>query len=571
MAYQALYRKWRPATFDDVVGQGHVVATLKNEIVSGKTAHAYLFCGTRGTGKTSCAKIFARAINCLNPKNGNPCNECEICRGVADGSILDITEIDAASNNGVDNIREIREEVVYSAAQAKYKIYIIDEVHMLSSGAFNALLKTLEEPPDHVVFILATTEAHKLPPTITSRCQRFDFKRIGVRDMVVRLKEIVTAEGISAEEEALNQIARMADGALRDALSILDQCVSACPDGLTLESIGSVLGIAPDETLNTVVNAVADRDTAVILRRLDSLISDGRDLENFIDTLLRRFRDIMICNVTDGVADLFEYSVENTQAIEVQSKRFGPEQLSYIIQVLCSAQTDAKWSKNTRVIYELAFMKLCDARLDDSTAALAERIAKLERALASGTVSPQVQATLLSSPRQEETGAEQQSPADRADEPPWDDVMPTTQRVKQEAKPVVPQTPCAVGHTWGEVLEVLKKRDIALYGMLSAQKAKLADGKLYFEHVDYLRNIIQASSQGLTDALCEVTGTEVSIAFVSKEELDGIQEAASSNPMASATVGEKLSSPTKQVEDTKNSDPLDELFGIEGLDIRVEE
>lgn len=289
MAYQALYRKWRPRTFDDVIGQPYVVSTLKNEILSGKTAHAYLFCGTRGTGKTSCAKIFARAINCLHPKDGNPCNECEICRGALDGSIMDITEIDAASNNGVDNIREIRDEVSYSAAQAKYKIYIIDEVHMLSGGAFNALLKTLEEPPPYVVFILATTEAHKLPATITSRCQRFDFKRISVHDIVIRLREITTAEGVSADIEALELVARLADGAMRDALSILDQCISALTDKITVEGVNAVMGVAPDEAVAKMVSAIADKDNAALLSALSDVVRDGKDVSQFIDTLIRRF------------------------------------------------------------------------------------------------------------------------------------------------------------------------------------------------------------------------------------------------------------------------------------------
>ena len=578
MAYQALYRKWRPATFDDVVGQGHVVATLKNEIMSGKTAHAYLFCGTRGTGKTSCAKIFARAINCLNPKNGNPCNECEICRGVANGSILDITEIDAASNNGVDNIREIREEVVYSAAQAKYKIYIIDEVHMLSAGAFNALLKTLEEPPAHVVFILATTEAHKLPATITSRCQRFDFKRIGVKDIVVRLKEIVAAEAITANEEALCQIARMADGAMRDALSILDQCMSACPDGITLDNIGRVLGIAPDDTLNAVVDAVAGRDAAAVVRCLDSLIASGRDLGNFIDTLLRRFRDIMVCGITGGKADLFEYSAENTQSIEAQSKRFIPEQLSYIIQVLCGAQADAKWSANARIIYELAFMKLCDSRLDDSVAALARRIANLEQSFASGAVRAQEKEEAIV-PQVQERAEKRATQA--APQPPLREARQHTEKTDlaapalKEEKLTASQEKKAqptAGHTWGEVLERLKKTDVALYGMLAVQQAKLADGKLYFENIDYLRNIIQSTGQGLSDALSAVTGSEVSVVFVSRDELAEIQEAASLGKPVDTFGSKEESTPVVRQEDAVHqADPLDELFEIEGLDIHIEE
>lgn len=427
MAYQALYRKWRPRTFDDVIGQPYVVSTLKNEILSGKTAHAYLFCGTRGTGKTSCAKIFARAINCLHPKDGNPCNECEICRGALDGSIMDITEIDAASNNGVDNIREIRDEVSYSAAQAKYKIYIIDEVHMLSGGAFNALLKTLEEPPPYVVFILATTEAHKLPATITSRCQRFDFKRISVHDIVIRLREITTAEGVSADIEALELVARLADGAMRDALSILDQCISALTDKITVEGVNAVMGVAPDEAVAKMVSAIADKDNAALLSALSDVVRDGKDVSQFIDTLIRRFRDILVCKVTSDADGLFEYAAEVIDEIQRAAKRFSAQELSYIVESLCAASADAKWQKNAKVLYELALLRLCDDTLAASNAALLARLEKLEQMIANGmhlqgTSAPPVPEAPVSAPTD-------------SDAPPWDvEPMPAPKPVQPGAE-----------------------------------------------------------------------------------------------------------------------------------------
>ena len=270
MAYQAIYRKWRPQVFEDIIGQSHITTTLKNQIMNDRISHAYLFCGTRGTGKTTAAKVFAKAVNCLNPKNGSPCNECEICRGIQNGSILDVTEIDAASNNSVDNIRDLREDVNYVAARTKYRVYIIDEVHMLTTGAFNALLKTLEEPPAHVIFILATTEVHKIPETILSRCQRFDFRRITPNDIIVRMKEIAAADGINITDDAYELLAQMADGSMRDGLSILERCVSACGTNLDRDSVTSVLGIAKSDLLFRLGSAVIENDSERVLNLIDS-------------------------------------------------------------------------------------------------------------------------------------------------------------------------------------------------------------------------------------------------------------------------------------------------------------
>ncbi len=384
MAYQAIYRKWRPLVFEDIVGQQHITSTLKNQITSGRIAHAYLFCGTRGTGKTTAAKIFARAVNCENNTSGSPCNECDVCKGILDGSIMDVTEIDAASNNGVDNIREIRDEVSYVASRAKYKVYIIDEVHMLSGGAFNALLKTLEEPPEHVIFILATTEAHKVPQTILSRCQRFDFKRIRQSDIIVRMKEIATADGIDISENAYTLLARLADGSMRDGLSILERCVSACGNTLTEDSIISVLGISPEKLISDITDCIINKDINGILSAVDTLLSDGRDINTFIDSLIKHLRDLLICKVSDNPSAVLDYSEEDIRAMTRQSEKLTFEKISNAASVLSSARSEAKWVKNPRVIYELALIRITQPSLDSSAAAVLDRVSELEEKVRNG-------------------------------------------------------------------------------------------------------------------------------------------------------------------------------------------
>lgn len=386
MAYQAIYRKWRPPVFDDIIGQTHITRTLKNQIQSGKIAHAYLFCGTRGTGKTTTAKVFARAVNCEHTIDGSPCNTCSTCKGILDGSILDVSEIDAASNNGVDNIREIREDVNYVATQTKYRVYIIDEVHMLSQGAFNALLKTLEEPPEHVIFILATTEAHRVPETILSRCQRFDFKRIRSSDIIVRMKEIAVGDELFIDEEAYGLLAAFADGSMRDALSILERCISECGNTLTYQGVVSALGLAPSETIFNIVDAILAKDTESILQIMYSIVSDGKDLNVFIDALTKHFRDLVVCKVTQSPGELLEQTAEAMVSLKAQSEKASFETISFAISVLNKAKTDAKWVKNPRIIYELALIRLTQPELDSSTESLLARIDNLEEQIKSGVV-----------------------------------------------------------------------------------------------------------------------------------------------------------------------------------------
>ena len=386
MAHQAIYRKWRPMVFEDIVGQGHITQTLKNQILNDKIGHAYLFCGTRGTGKTTCAKVFSRAVNCLNPQDGSPCNECDVCKGIIDGSILDVKEIDAASNNGVDNIREIRDDVRYVSTNAKYTVYIIDEVHMLSSGAFNALLKTLEEPPEHVIFILATTEAHKVPQTILSRCQRFDFKRIKPSDIILRMKEIAHGDGLNISDDAYELLARLADGSMRDGLSILERVVSACGNSITAENITSTLGISTADSVFQITEAIENGDVNKIISVIDDIMSDGKDLRVFIDSLIKNFRDMLLCKIADNSDSMLDYNAEDMIKLKALSDRMSFEKISHAASVLSDAQADTKWIKSPRIIYELALIKIAKPEFDDSPAAVMDRLTTLENKVANGAV-----------------------------------------------------------------------------------------------------------------------------------------------------------------------------------------
>ncbi len=386
MAHQAIYRKWRPMVFEDIVGQGHITQTLKNQILRDKVGHAYLFCGTRGTGKTTCAKVFSRAVNCLNPHDGSPCNECDVCSGILDGSILDVKEIDAASNNGVDNIREIRDDVRYVSTNAKYTVYIIDEVHMLSSGAFNALLKTLEEPPEHVIFILATTEAHKVPQTILSRCQRFDFKRIKPSDIILRMKEIAHGDKLNITDDAYELLARLADGSMRDALSLLERVISSCGSSVTAENITSTLGISTADSVYAVTEAINNADIAKIISVLDAVASDGKDLRVFIDLLIKHFRDMLICKLSDTSDTDLDYSSEDMVKLRALAGKMTFERISYAISVLSDAQSDTRWVKSPRIMYELALIKISKPEFDDSPAAVMGRLSSLETKVANGAV-----------------------------------------------------------------------------------------------------------------------------------------------------------------------------------------
>lgn len=378
MSYIALYRKWRPRIFEDVVEQEHVVKTLKNSVSTGRIAHAYLFSGTRGTGKTTMAKIFSRAVNCLSPKDGDPCNECEVCRGILSGTILDVVEIDAASNNSVDNVREIRDEVVYSPSKARYKVYIIDEVHMLSSGAFNALLKTLEEPPEHVVFILATTEPHKLPATVLSRCQRFDFRRITSESVFERLEEIASANGLTLHRDAGLLIARLSEGSLRDAISIFDQCTSLGSREITYGDVMAVTGIVNNSFISELADAMEKKDVAGILELIDKLVRDGKDIAHFVSDVIHYFRNLMICKIAPDPGFTVEAPEEMLEVMKQQSGKFSREEIMYVIRELSSLESGLKWSSNARILLEVSLIKLCEQRPVQDFEDMAGRLMALE-------------------------------------------------------------------------------------------------------------------------------------------------------------------------------------------------
>ncbi len=379
--YQALYRKWRPTVFEDVIGQNHVSDTLKNSILSGRIGHAYLFCGTRGTGKTSIAKIFSRAVNCEYTVDGNPCNECETCRGIMDGSILDVYEMDAASNSGIDHIRGIREEVNYTPTNSKYKVYIVDEAHMLTTESFNALLKTLEEPPGHVVFILATTEPHKIPATIHSRCQRFDFKRIGVDDIYLRLSKIVKEEGINITPDALELISELADGSMRDSLSILDQCAAYAKEQLRYDDIIDIIGIADKRIMFPLVDAIGDYNGAEALVTADGFLKQGKEATDFIEEMIQHFRALLLAKAMENPGELLEKSQESVEKYSAQAQKFSQERIIYIIKTLGEFLIQAKKISTPKLAVEMAVVKICTMDNQNDNSELSARIEKLEKEL----------------------------------------------------------------------------------------------------------------------------------------------------------------------------------------------
>lgn len=378
MAYKALYRKWRPDTFDSVIGQNHITDTLRNEILTGHLAHAYLFTGTRGTGKTSTAKILSRAVNCMNPQNGNPCNKCECCTKIANELSLDVMEIDAASNTGVDNIRDIIEQLGYLPSMGKYKVYIIDEVHMLSMGAFNALLKTLEEPPAHVLFILATTEVQKIPATILSRCQRFDFKTISVYDIVSNIKKILEAEGINADDDALEYVAFLGDGSMRDALSILDQCLAFKNDNITLSDITDVVGAIDDAVLYDFAKDIANCDVSSALMRFNSCVNSGKNFDNIINGLMQVMREILMFKIN---ADEYTVSKLKRKYLSECVNMFDTESLVRYIGILNDYIHSFKSFSSQRVLCECALISLAMPQVNTDVSALLSRISALENRL----------------------------------------------------------------------------------------------------------------------------------------------------------------------------------------------
>lgn len=379
-SYMALYRKFRPDGFEDVKGQDAIVKTLRNQLMADRIGHAYLFCGTRGTGKTSVAKIFAKAVNCEHPVDGSPCGECAVCSAIAAGASMNVIEIDAASNNGVDNIREIREEVAYRPTEGRYKVYIIDEVHMLSIGAFNALLKTLEEPPEYVIFILATTEAHKIPITILSRCQRYDFKRISIDTISARLMELIGKEGLDVEEKAVRYIARMADGSMRDALSLLDQCAAFyIGERLTYEHVLEVLGAVDTEIFSRLLRELLAMDARAVIETVEEIVMQGRELSQLATDFTWYLRNLLLVGSSDGMEDVLDMSAENLARLKEEAGMIDDDTLMRYIRIFSELSGQLKYATQKRVLLEVALIKLCRPQMEDVQDALLERLRFLEK------------------------------------------------------------------------------------------------------------------------------------------------------------------------------------------------
>ncbi len=456
--YQVLYRKWRPQTFSEVYGQPAVTTALTNELRTGRLAHAYLFTGSRGTGKTSCAKILAKAVNCLSPHDGDPCNECDNCRGIDDGTILDVVEIDAASNNGVDNIRDLRDEVNFSPSVAKYRVYIIDEVHMLSAGAFNALLKTLEEPPEHVIFILATTEVHKLPATILSRCQRFDFGRIPAEEISTRLQYVAQQEQFTLTDDAALLIARLADGGLRDALSLLDQCLSRSRD-ITAALVAEAIGMAGREHVFRLAAAVRKQDGAAALTILSSLYEGSKDMERLCVELIDFYRNIMILKSVGDPGSLIVVSADELTELRREAEALSLEAILHIMDVLQRTLDRLKSGVSRRVEMETTLLRLCDPRLDTTPESLLRRIEALETRPV--VAIPAAVASTVEAERPSEVKREA--------------VAPVQEKPKQE-EPTAPAGNPVPFTDWADVLAYIAKQSPPLYGVL-ADSTALIDGE----------------------------------------------------------------------------------------------
>lgn len=380
MSYTALYRKFRPAEFEDVKGQDHIITTLRNQINANRIGHAYLFCGTRGTGKTTVAKIFAKAVNCEHPVNGSPCGECAMCKSIAAGTSMNVIEIDAASNNGVDNIREIREEVSYRPTEGRYKVYIIDEVHMLSIGAFNALLKTLEEPPEYVIFILATTEAHKIPITILSRCQRYDFKRITIDTIAARLMDLMKKEEVEVEEKAIRYIAKAGDGSMRDALSLLDQCIAFyLGQKLTYDHVLEVLGAVDTDVFSRLLREIISQDVNKVLLTVDELVMQGRELSQLSADFTWYLRNLLLVKSSDNMEDILDVSTENLAQLKEEAQMIESEVLLRYIRIFSELTNQLKYASQKRVLLEVTLIKLCKPQMETTKDSLIDRIRALEK------------------------------------------------------------------------------------------------------------------------------------------------------------------------------------------------
>lgn len=538
--YQVLYRKYRPKVFADVYGQEHVTSTLKNEIKENRIAHAYIFTGSRGTGKTTCAKILAKAVNCENSVDGEPCNECEVCKGLDSGTIYDVVEIDAASNNGVDNIRDLREEANYTPSRGKYRVYIIDEVHMLSTGAFNALLKTLEEPPAHVIFILATTEVHKLPATILSRCQRFDFKRIQPETMSVRLKQVAKLEGMELDDDAAILIARIADGALRDGLSILDQCAGRSKK-IDSALVSEVAGLAGREALYKLTDCICTQNSSSAMTVISELYQNSYDMERLCVEMINHLRNFLIVKTVKDSRGLIICTDDEYNSIILSAENFTLENVIFALDLFQDALTKIKTGANARVELEMAFVKLCEPKLDVNIDSLVDRISKLERAVNRG-VNVSQQPAVVESAKPVVAENKQEVKAEKAVEEIKNDTLPpiTSSKPSIEPKALQGKNETAVNKPqqtvntddsntqyefehWGDFMDVIHKQNIALFGVLAGSRGYIRGE--YFLIDSPNPTIIQflktpTYSKAIKQALYDVTGQSFKLGIFKKKATD---------------------------------------------------
>ncbi len=529
--HRALYRKYRPSTFSGVCGQDHVSLTLKNQIAAGKPSHAYLFTGSRGTGKTSTAKILSKAVNCLDPKNGDPCWECEMCKGIDNGSVLDVVESDAASNNGVDNIRDLRDNIAYSPVSAKYKVYIIDEVHMLSDGAFNALLKTLEEPPSHAIFILATTEVHKIPATILSRCQRYDFSRIPASVITDRLSYICNNEGFEAEETALKLIAKLADGGMRDAVSMLDLC-AGISGNVTEKSGAEAVGLIDKGYIFDIASLIEKNDTAALLKEINRLYNASCDMERLCAELISHYRDLMVAKTTPDFRELITATNEELDEIDKQAKTIKFEHMMFAVSALSDCVKTMKSGTDKRTAVETTLIKLCVPDLDSSAASLSARISALEDKLKHG-VTVSASSVVSSVP----------APSDNDAKP--DDLAPA-QSKSEDNIPYDSESDEITGFDkWPEVLEILAKTAPMIHAVLNESKAYICGTRMLIEtKSSQFRDLINANKRYYSDikqAIRSVTGEAFSIGPYYREAQEKAAAAKGSKPDPLSTFAEQNS------------------------------
>ena len=515
MGYTALYREWRPKKFEDVVGQEHITVTLKNQIENNRIAHAYLFCGTRGTGKTSTAKIMAKALNCLNPQNGEPCNECEMCKKINNGLAIDVTELDAASNNGVDKIRDIIEDAKYPPQEAKYKVYIMDEVHMLSIGAVNAFLKTLEEPPANVIFILATTDPQKLPITILSRCQRFDFKRIVSKNICALLRKIVDTKGVLADEKSLELISRTSDGAMRDALSILDQAIAMGDGKIDYNGLVNMLGLVTNDNLFDITSAIISKNVESAMRIIEDVVYSGKDMYLFIKDLVVHFRNLLMIKVTNNPEEVLDMSLENIERVNEQGNRIRVEEIMRDIRILQEAESNAKLSKESRLYLELAVVKMCKIEYDTSNEVILARINRLEEGLKTGKVKVAMAA--------DETNLIREKVATNSDETKSNTIKANrTLPMKNIGEnPDSKATINDIKRSWKDILEAFKARRamIVYASILTGRPVECNKGILtihYSEEYAFSKERLekQENNRIVNEVISEIIGEEIKTRFI---------------------------------------------------------